>query len=263
MDALLPSLLGCATGLLMGLTGAGGGVLAVPLLMLVLHLPPAAAAPVSLMAVAIGAGYGALIGLYAGIVRYRAALLMAAAGMLASPLGILLARRLPVSWISVCFALLLGVQAWRMARGRAELLAGEYRPCDVDASTGRFIWNRPCARALAGAGLLTGFFSGLLGVGGGFVLVPALRRHTPLTMVSITATSLAVLTLVALGGLAQWAAQGAIPWALALPFVAGTVLGVAGGRTLAPHLPERRLREMFAALCAATAVAVAVKAWAA
>ena len=86
--------LGLLIGLIMALTGAGGGILAVPLLVFGAQLSVAEAGPVGLVAVGIAAALGAALGLKTGIVRYRAALLMAGTGVLLSPLGILLARRL-------------------------------------------------------------------------------------------------------------------------------------------------------------------------
>src|SRR5690606_5295593 len=97
MDAtLLASVgLGAIGGLILRLTGAGGGILAVPLLVFGLGLSVGAAAPVGLVAIAIAAGLGALLGLREGIVRYRAAMLVAAIGIAFAPLGLGLAHRLP------------------------------------------------------------------------------------------------------------------------------------------------------------------------
>lgn len=255
---LLPALLGAFTGLMLGLTGAGGGALAGPLLMLGLGLPLVQAAPISLAAVALAAGVGTVIGLRQGVVRYRAASLMALTGILASPLGIAVSRHLPEAPLVLVFAAVLALQARRQWRGvQPEELAA--RVCGLNEGTGRFIWNRPCARALAGAGALAGLLSGMLGVGGGFILVPALSRHTPLDMKSITATSLMVLTLVSLAGLAQWAGHGHIAWPLALPFIAAAVLGLALGRWLLPRLPSLWPRRLFALLAAGTAMALVLK----
>ena len=255
----LPVLLGLLTGAVLGLSGAGGGIIAAPLLILLMQLPVAAAAPIALLAVVLGAGLGMLIGLRQGNLRYRAALLMAATGLLASPLGIQLSRLLPNPPLVIAFSLLLLYQARRQWQ-HDDSAAVRLQPCALDQNSGRFIWNRPCALALMRAGLLAGFLSGLLGVGGGFVLVPALRKQTPLPMHSIAATSLMVLTLVSLGSLAQWQAHGQLDWALALPFVAGTLLGMGGGRLYAPRIAEPLLRRLFAALCLVIALGLAAKA---
>ena len=87
--------LGGLVGLVLGLSGAGGGVIAVPLLVFGLNLPMQAAAPVGLIAVGLAAGIGAALGLREGIVRYRAAALIGLFGMLVAPLGVWLAQRLP------------------------------------------------------------------------------------------------------------------------------------------------------------------------
>jgi uncharacterized protein len=90
-------LLGSLVGALLGLTGAGGGVLAVPALMLGLGLSMTDAVPVALIAVGGAAWLGGLAGLRQGLVRYKAALLMAVLGTVCAPAGVWLAHRLPAS----------------------------------------------------------------------------------------------------------------------------------------------------------------------
>lgn len=260
MDAAIVAGLGLVTGIMLGLTGAGGGVVAAPLLMLVLHLPLVQAAPISLLAVALGAGVAMTLGLREGVVRYRAALLMAAMGLLASPLGIAVSLSLPNGPLVAAFMGLLCYQAWRQWYGRGDALE-TVPPCTLDEQSGRFRWNRPCAFAMAGAGLLAGFLSGLLGVGGGFVLVPALRRHTPLPMHAITATSLMVLTLVSLGGVGVWLAHGGLNWSQAIPFAGGAVVGIYLGRLGSHRIADRLLHRAFAVMCLLAAVGLGVKAW--
>ncbi|MFZ4534822.1 sulfite exporter TauE/SafE family protein [Propionivibrio sp.] len=258
MEAMLPGVLGLITGLLLGLTGAGGGILAAPLLMLVMHLPLAKGAPISLIAMALGAGLGMLIGLRQGIVRYRAAFLMAGAGLLATPFGIHLSRILPNTPLVLAFSALLAYQAWRYWRG-GESSTTVKLPCVLDSTTGRFIWNRPCALAMLRSGMGAGFLSGLLGVGGGFILVPALRKNTTLPMHSVTATSLMVLALISTGGLLQWSASSGVEWAIGIPFALGAVAGMAIARQLSPRIPEAPLRRIFASLCLLASLALLVK----
>lgn len=92
--ALAGALGGCI-GMVLALTGAGGGVLAIPLLVFGLHMPVQQAAPVGLVAVGLAAALGAALGLSQGIVRYRAAGLIGLAGMLVAPIGVAAAQRLP------------------------------------------------------------------------------------------------------------------------------------------------------------------------
>lgn len=260
LSLILPFLLGGLTGLLLGLTGAGGGIMASPLLILVLHESVAQSAPIGLVSVFIGAGLGALMGLRQGLVRYRAALLLSLAGLVTSPFGVFLSRKIPNTMLISLFALLLLYQGWRYGQQLSVTQDHEF-PCQMDGQTGRFRWNLTCFLTMLHMGSLTGFLSGLLGVGGGFVLVPALRRHTPLTTHSVTATSLMVLALVSLGGALQWLAMGQISWQIARPFLLGVVTGIIAGRSQMHRLAERHMRSIFSLLCFTAAGSLLIKVW--
>lgn len=255
--------LGGCVGLILGLTGAGGAIMAVPLLVFGLHLQVAQAAPIALLAVGLSAALGAALGLRKGLVRYRAAGFMAVTGIIVSPLGLWAARRLPNAPLAIIFAGVLGLVAWRMwnqgARPAAAVQAPRVPPCQLNASTGRLRWTAPCARALTGTGAIAGFLSGLLGVGGGFVIVPALRRSTDLPMQAIVGTSLAVIALVSASGVAAAAAGGHLDWGIAAPFTASAVLGMLAGRAVADRFAPRRLQQCFALFAAAVAVAMLAK----
>lgn len=260
-------LLGLVVGVILALTGAGGGILAVPLLVFGTSIGMAQAGPIGLMAVGMAAALGAVLGLKAGIVRYRAALLIAGAGMLLSPLGLWLAQLVDNRWLSVLFALILLYvasktlrQALRPAAAAAAEAPGQVA-CMRDAASGRFIWTRPCARSLTLAGMLAGLLSGLLGVGGGFVMVPALQRYTDLAMQSVVATSLAVIALVSLSGVAASAIGGSLEWQIALPFSGGALAGMLAGRAVSARLAGPQLQIGFAAVSALVGLAMIVKAF--
>ena len=256
--------LGVLTGLVLGLTGAGGSIFAVPLLMANLGWSLPQAVPVALLAVASAAALGTYIAWRKSYVRYRAASLMAAAGMLTSPLGLSAADVMPHTVLTLLFAAVLTVVAIRMflqaslapeeAAVVRAAVAGDgshaRRPaCHVNSSTGRIIWTRPCAMVVSVIGIVTGFLSGLLGVGGGFVIVPSLRALTELSMHSAVATSLMAIALTSLGTVAVAILQGRdLPWMIAMPYVIGALLGMTGGRWLAPHIAGARLQQVFAGL---------------
>lgn len=247
--------LGMAVGMVMGLTGTGGGILAVPLLVLVLQLSISEAAPIGLVAVGLAAAVGAFIGLRQGIVRYRAAMLMAVAGTLTAPLGLWVSQRTDTYVLSALFACLLMVLAIRALRnGRpAQVEPGEMGhdfACVQDTTKGRFIWNIRCARAMSLGGAVAGALSGLLGVGGGFVLVPAMRRFTTLAPQSVIATSLAVISLIAISGILSSAVTGSLQWHVAIPFAAGAVAGLVAGRMFSARLSPLLLHRLFAMLVA-------------
>lgn len=258
--------LGIAVGVIMALTGAGGGILAVPLLVFGARLALPAAAPVGLLAVGLSAALGALMGLKAGIVRYRAALLIASAGVMFAPAGVWLAGRVNSVWLSVLFSLVLLFVAWRgwrqasAAKQETSAAGDREPPCRVSTSSGRFIWTRPCARALAGSGTLAGLLSGLLGVGGGFVIVPAMRRYTDLAMQSIVATSLAVIALVSASGVVSSVVAGTLDWMVALPFSAGALAGMLAGRLVSSRLAGPHLMKGFAIVSAVVAAGMLFKA---
>ncbi len=258
--------LGLVVGIILALTGAGGGILAVPLLVFGIQMSVAQAGPIGLLAVGMAAALGAVLGLRQGIVRYRAAMLIAASGMVFSPLGLWLARRLDNRWLSVLFALILlwvALRSFRQATRAPISIPAEARAdqaCARDTGTGRFIWTSRCARSLALSGVLAGLLSGLLGVGGGFVMVPALQRYTDLGMQAVVATSLAVIALVSVTGVVASAATGGMLWSVALPFSAGALAGMLGGRLVSARLAGPHLQIGFAIVSAAVAVGMIVKA---
>ena len=255
----LPFVLGLVVGLLMALTGAGGGILAVPLLAFALRMNVDEAAPVGLIAVGLSAAMSTALGLRDGIVRYRAALLMGGLALVVAPLGVLAARRIPDAPLTFAFAAVLALSAARMwlhARDAMRAPADARRaarPCVIDARDGRLVWTRPCAQALAATGIVAGLLSGLLGVGGGFVIVPALSRFTELTARSVVATSLAVIALASIGGVGAAAWHGGVAWDIALPFAFGSVVASLLARALAARVAGPRLQQGFALVSACVA----------
>lgn len=254
--------LGAVVGLILALAGAGGGILAVPLLVFGLHLTIMQAAPVGLIAVGAASALGAALGLREGLVRYRAAALIGITGMLLAPLGVRLAGWLPNEPLMVAFSVLLAWVAWRtfiQSQRLASDTSGSHHrtsqlPCALDPGEGRLTWTMPCAWALAATGVVSGVLSGLLGVGGGFVIVPSLGRYTDLAVRSIFATSLAVIALVSVGGVAAAAWQGAIAWNIAVPFASGAMVALLAGRLVAARLAGARLQQGFALTSGAVSI---------
>jgi len=257
--------LGMLVGLLLALTGAGGGILAVPLLVFFLHLGLAEAAPIGLLAVGLAAALAAVLGLRDGIVRYRAALLMGGLAFVLAPVGVAAAQRIPNTPLTIAFAAVLSLSAWRMWQRARMALAQRTSeraalPCVLDARDGRLVWTRPCAQALALTGVAAGLLSGLLGVGGGFVIVPALSRFTELSARSVVATSLAVIALGSIGGVGAAAWRGGMAWDIALPFAAGSVAASLLARMIAARVSGPRLQQGFAVIGAGVALLMLMRA---
>ncbi|HDZ58159.1 MAG TPA: sulfite exporter TauE/SafE family protein [Pseudomonas xinjiangensis] len=252
--------LGMLVGIVLALTGAGGGILTVPLLIFMVGLDLPQAAPIGLMAVGLAAWVGAIIGLRDGVVRYKAAALMACCGVLLAPVGVWTAGRVDHNVLAVMFAVVLFWVAFNsLKRPDNNEPTTEAVPCRLNPQTGRFRWTSRCAATVAASGALAGFLSGLLGVGGGFVLVPALSRFSDLPMRSIAATSLAVIGLVSLSGVSSAALAGSILWAVALPFSAGAVIGMVAGRFVSVHLNGQVLQRAFGLVAAIAATALLLR----
>lgn len=266
---IISSLLGSIVGVVLGLTGAGGAILAVPLLIFGLQLQMSEAVPVALLAVCLSALIGALIGLKQKKVRYRAAGLIALTGSLASPIGLWLSQRIPHDPLILIFSVVLIYVAVSMLRKRKQNDPDNHIdvmnhpspeiPCMLGNTDGRLIWTWPCARILAVSGSIAGFLSGLLGVGGGFVVVPALKKATFLHMQSILATSLAVIALVSAVGATSAVLMGTMNWAVATPFTVGALVGMLMGNRLANHFAGPRLQQGFAWMAIFIAVGMIVK----
>jgi uncharacterized membrane protein YfcA len=106
--------LGAFVGMMMALTGAGGGILSVPLLVFGLNLSIASAGPIGLLAIAVAGSLGAIHGLRTKLLRYRAALVMATLGIVLAPVGVYLAQRIPNQPLLIVFASILTVVSIRM-----------------------------------------------------------------------------------------------------------------------------------------------------
>lgn len=260
----LSLILGVLVGVVLGLTGAGGGILAVPALIVGMGWSMQMAAPVALVAVAASAAIGAIEGFRKRLVRYKAALVMAIGGIPFTSAGVSAAHLLPQQWLLGLFSLLLLIVAARLIRqARASEL--EIEPhrifAEVDLQTGRFHWTWGTARLFLAIGAVTGFMTGLLGVGGGFVIVPALRRFTNVTLHGIVATSLMVIALVGTGGVISAVMHGAeLPLQLTGLFALATIAGMLLGRKLIAHLSQKHVQISFAGMLIVVAVRLIAKA---
>lgn len=263
-------LFGLLVGFSLGLTGGGGSIFAVPLLVYGLAMPAHAAVGVSLAAVGATALGGAIVRLRRREVELKAALLFGTAGIVGAPLGSALGAKLPANLLLGGFALLMllvATRLWRQAiRRPAEtriVRAGEDAidsavdsgpACRVNPAGGLTLTSR-CALALTLSGVLTGLLSGLFGVGGGFLIVPALVLAASLPMRRAVATSLLVIAMVSAAGVVSHLLAGR-PLALGVTawFVGGGLVGMGLGSRLSRRLAGPQLQKLFAAIMAGVAV---------
>ncbi|MCO6042318.1 sulfite exporter TauE/SafE family protein [Aeoliella sp. ICT_H6.2] len=250
---------GIAIGFALGLTGGGGGIFAVPLLVYGLKLPAREAVGVSLAAVGTTALLGALGRLHQGQADLRTGLIFALAGMIGAPLGSRLSALLPESMLLVLFSGLMLVVAVRMWNASRRNLANAQFVCQRDES-GRPTLGPRCIALLSALGLSTGVLSGMFGVGGGFVIVPALVLLGGLSIHVAVATSLLVIFLISISGVTSYVlGGGSISWALTGLFTLGGVVGMQFGSRLSARVSGPVLQRVFAAAMVAVACFVVVK----
>jgi hypothetical protein len=245
---------GAVVGIALGLTGGGGGVFAVPMLVYGLSMAPREAVGISLAAVGGTALVGVLPRLRSRQIELGTGLWFALAGMLGAPFGSWAAGQIPEWLLLLAFAvlmLLVAVRMWR--RSSAAPASGCGSPqrsrtlsCNR-GEDGRLRLTSQCAVILATLGLITGFLSGLFGVGGGFVIVPALVLFSGMPMHRAVGTSLLVIVMVSITGVAaHFAAGRSISWPVAVLFLIGGVAGMAVGTRLGQRMSGPWLQKVFA-----------------
>ncbi|MEU6888221.1 sulfite exporter TauE/SafE family protein [Streptomyces viridosporus] len=247
MSALILALVaGAVVGLALGGLGGGGSVLAVPALIYLLGFIPAEATTASLVIVTVTSLTALYAHARAGNVRWKAGAAFAAAGILPAALAGAAAARLPQAVLTLAFAAVAAVAAFKMLRPSAPTGTGSGAV-------------RPARAAGAGAGL--GALTGLLGVGGGFLAVPALVTVLSFEMQAAVGTSLLVITANSLASLAtRSGAAVSLDWAVIGPFIATAVLGAWDGKRLAAKVSGPRLQRVFAMVLLAVAAFMLVDA---
>lgn len=259
--------LGLLIGIVMGLTGAGGGILSIPALVLGTGMGMVAAKPVALAAVGLGSAIGAAGGLRLGHVRYKAALYMVLLGVLFSPIGQWAAHQVPAAFLAILFSAIMLLVAWRSWKkpSRAQAAHSYERdvPCKLNPDTGKFSWTPAHFTTLGLIGAATGLMTGMLGVGGGFFIVPMLQRYSNLTQQSIVVTSLAVIALVSGSTVLQMLLAGhndIVPsgWI----FVIATCVGMVFSRMVAARVPTLWSKRGFAVLVLLATVLLLLKTFA-
>jgi uncharacterized membrane protein YfcA len=220
-----------------------------PLLVYGLGVPVRDAISVSLAAVALTAAFGAAGTIKSKLLEYRVGLIFAVAGMLTAPIGVKIARSLSESTIVTGFALLMIAVAFSMWHKASRVPDSSTAVVSDAGPICRFNPDQqlrltaPCSVLLAVTGLGSGILSGLFGIGGGFIIVPALSFFTMLDIHRAVATSLLVIALIGLSGIGAMLLEGRqLPWALSGLFILGGCAGMYAGRLLARRLAGARLQ---------------------
>ena len=267
----LAILFGGVVGFALGLTGGGGGVFAVPLLVYGLSIAPREAVGISLASVGGIAMFGATVRLIRGEVELPTGFLFAVAGMIGAPIGSYLSKLIPEHVLLVMFAMLMLVVAYRMwVKSKNPSIASgvcnsesnnnaDRSACQRDED-GRLRLTSKCARLLVLVGLMTGVLSGMFGVGGGFIIVPALVLLSGMEIHRAVGTSLFVIVLISISGVASHMVNGnLLPVNTTLLFLAGGGIGMWLGGIVAARLNASTLQKTFSIAVVAVAAFVIFK----
>lgn len=233
-------------GVTLGLLGGGGAILSVPVLVYVLDVPVKSAVPTSLVVVGLASLAGTIRHSHDGHLNARAVLTFGPAATLGSLGGSRLALLIDGRLQLAIFAVVLLAAAFRM------FLSG---PVDDGAAPAS---ARPVPLLMligAGVGLLTG----LVGVGGGFLYVPALALLAGLDMKQAVGTSLALITVSCVAGLAGYIGRVDLDWSLIGIFTALALVGVVVGARMVRKVDARKLQRAFAVLMLVMGVLVLVR----
>lgn len=257
---------GLLVGFALGLTGGGGSIFAVPLLVYGLAVTPREAVGVSLAAVGATALLGSIERFRAAEVELRVGLLFALAGMIGAPVGTWLNGFVPEWLLLTLFAGLMLIVAMHMWIKASQHRRRDGMNHDGEKTTKPLpgLSTSPQGRQSSGlgrwlllglAGLGTGALSGIFGVGGGFLIVPALVLVGGLEIHRATATSLFIIALISATGVAAYLNAGrALDWGLTALFVVGGVVGTLLGVALGRRLSGPYLQRIFASAMITVAV---------
>jgi uncharacterized membrane protein YfcA len=226
-----------AAGLVLGLLGAGGAIVIVPALVAFAHSTPNEATVISLIVVGVISPIGIWQHWRAGHVHWRASLTFAAASMPSAFLGARLSHELDGDVIMLLFGGMMTAAAVAMLLRRKPPIAGS-----------------PAPRKLVAVGAFVGLLTGIVGIGGGFVIVPALVVLAGVPMRDASGAALVVIMLNAVAGLVGKLGGPPIDWTLTLSFTTVALAGSVLGSVLAPRASAAGLRSAFAVLLLGAAV---------
>jgi uncharacterized membrane protein YfcA len=244
--ALIPGVL---IGAALGLLGGGGSVLTVPVFVYVLGFEPKEAIAMSLAVVGVTSALGTMGHWRAGNVNVRTALVFGAVAMCGTLLGVRLSQFVPGTTQLVIFAAVMLAAAVLMLRGR------RLREEDQDAGSAS---DSVSALRVVPGGLSVGVLTGIVGVGGGFLIVPALVMMR-MSLRQAVGTSLLIITGTCVVGFLGYLGHVRLDWAAMALVTAGTLPGIALGGYLHQFVPQSILRRGFAAFLVVMAAFIIIE----
>ena len=269
---LISYVVGALIGAILGLTGAGGSVLAVPMLIQIFHLSPHDAMGISLGVVSASAIFGVFTKIRSAQIEWLPAILYSCVGGLFSPLGIILNKQLNANYLMagflcivffVCLRLWLQASAYpseaKIVRSSLErnqtknkTVCNNYKILSNGITANCFIW-------MSIGAAITGLLSGIFGVGGGFLIVPTLLKITGMHIRQAIATSLVIISLVSLTGFISFTSSADfLDINLFAKLAIGSIFGMLFGILVSNYITGPTLQKVFSMLLFVTALQTAV-----
>ena len=245
--------LGLVVGVTLGTLGGGGSILTVPALVYLIGENPQHATTASLVIVGVTAITGTAGHARAGRVRWGAGLVFGIVGAAGSLLGSVLNRLVDPDVLLLGFAGLMALTAaamlqrsWRHGPAKSH----PFRGSEGSLTTRRVL-------EVVSAGTVVGFMTGFFGVGGGFVVVPAMVLALDFAMPEAVGTGLLVIALNSVTALAARGGIVAVDWGVVAPFAVSAMVGSLLGYRVAARIPAKQLARIFAVLLVLLAIYVA------
>jgi len=236
-------LAGLATGIVLGIFGSGGSIITTPALLYLLNVEPKSAIAMSLGIVAITATITALQHWHKGNVNLKVTAVFGLFGIAGTYAGARLGVITPVVVQLTLFALVMYAAAWKMLRPsqpKAHRSAGAAAVAEEVCTSGR------CMVHVAIHGIVVGALTGLVGVGGGFLIVPALVLLSRLPMKQAIGTSLAIVAIKSYAGFAGYMGDVPVDYRLMAVFTAVAIVGSFAGTQVAHRISGNALKKGFA-----------------
>lgn len=247
---------GLLTGLLLGVFGSGGSIATTPALLYLLDVEPKSAIAMSLGIVAVTATVTALQHWRRGNVNLKVTAVFGAFGIIGTYSGALLGVITPVAIQLTLFALVMYAAAWKMLKPQPQhksVGAAAVADCP-DGNCDDFQYGH-----IAIHGIIVGILTGVVGVGGGFLIVPALVLLSGLSMKQAVGTSLSIVAIKSFAGFAGYAGAVDINYAMMGSFTAIAIAGSFAGSLLSHRLPAELLKRGFGTFLVLVASYILIK----
>lgn len=225
-------LLAILIGLLLGILGGGGSILTVPVLVYALDIGAKESIALSLAIVAITSLVGTYSHYKAKNINFKVAMIFGPVAMIATFIGAKLSVFLTGQAQLLIFAIVMLISALFMFRGNKNIEVTEEKKL-----------NYPL---IVAEGTFVGILTGLIGVGGGFMIVPALVLLANIPMKKAIGTSLVIISLKSFSGFLGYLGSVSIDWNFLLQFSIFTIIGIIAGSYLVKYISAQKLKKSFA-----------------